>query len=117
MVGPFPSMAIPPGSDSPQCQDLVFSACNDELHTLCGVTDAATLKDRDRDTLVSKVLGAAVKLSQFKPLEADQKLADYETKLDSLINAPKPKISEGDANSLSSELVSARMCVDAVVSP
>lgn len=119
LLGPGIASAIPPGSDSPQCADLASPIqCEDQLANLCAATGLAnSLKTRDRDTLVSKVLGAAVKLDQGKPLDADQKLEGYESTLTSLINAPKPKISEDDANSLSSALTSARMCVDTIFVP
>lgn len=111
-----PANALPPGTPSPTCDDLKANiACHDELALLCAATDAATsLKSRDRDTLVSKVLGAGTKLSQGKVDDANQKLQNYEDKLNALIDPPggKAKISPGDADTLMERLIAARMCVD-----
>lgn len=102
------------GGPSPAvtCAELVPGACDAELSDLCAATEAAgSLKDRDRDGLVSKVVGASIKISQEKILDAEQKLADYEFKLTSLGDTPKPKISEEDADTLSGLLIGAQICV------
>lgn len=94
------------------CADMVPGDCEAELTSLCAGTEAAgSLKGRDRDGLVSKVVGASIKISQEKILDAEQKLADYELKLTSLGDAPKPKISEEDADTLSGLLIGAQICV------
>lgn len=96
------------------CSDLVTGIpCFTELDALCTATqDAASLKNRDRDSLIGKVVGASIKLSQDKVGDSVAKLADYERKLNQLIDAPKPKISGGDADSLSGALISAQLCLD-----
>ena len=107
------AMAIKPGADLPDCAKMVSNSCSLQLQALCDATDAAiSLRDRDRNTLVSKVLGAAVKLTQGKADDADEKLYKYELKLDSLINAPKAKITDGDADAISLVLTPAQTCVD-----
>jgi hypothetical protein len=81
----------------------VANFCNQQLVDLCGaVASAATppLKQRDKDGLINKVIGAATKINQNK------------SKLNQLINAPKLKISEADANTISAALMSAQTCVD-----
>jgi len=89
------------------------NACTSELGTLCAAIEGAgSLKPRDRDTMVSKTIGADIKLEQDKILEADAKLYKIELKLDSLVNAPKPKIIGGDANAISAALTAAQTCVD-----
>ena len=108
------------GGPDPDCIDLA-SECfvvnpdgtlRPTLANLCEATkDADSLKGRDRDGLISKVLAAGSKLAQGKTGDADQKLQNYEDKLDSLVNATKPKISEADANALSPKLIDAQMCV------
>jgi hypothetical protein len=63
---------------------------------------------------MSKVLAAGEKLYQGKTGDADQKLGDYEAKLDQLEEAAKPKISMGDYSTLSGYLGDARACVIAL---
>jgi hypothetical protein len=114
-----PALAIPPGTDPPECADLVSSACTTQLEALCAATDAAgSLKDRDRNTLVSKVLGAGIKLTQGKVDQADEKLGDYESKLDQLIatqaSPGKEKINDDDADALTLALITAQGCVDSL---
>ena len=101
------------------CADVVTSGwCDTELVALCTATDdAGSLKDRDENGLISKVVGASIKLVQGKIPDADQKLGDYEAKLDQLAstsNTPKAKISEEDADDLSDALIEAQLCVDAL---
>jgi hypothetical protein len=93
----------------------VANFCNQQLVDLCGaVASAATppLKQRDKDGLINKVIGAATKINQNKFENAGDKLDNFETKLNQLINAPKLKISEADANTISAALMSAQTCVD-----
>lgn len=104
-----------PPSPAIDCTALVPGACDVELTALCEATEAAgSLKDRDRDGLVGKVVETTIKISQDKTADAEQKLADYGLKLAGLINATKPKISEADADSLSALLVGAQICVAAI---
>lgn len=112
----------PPAVDLVNCATLndapyVSNACNIELVTLCSAIDvanASSLGDRDRDTMVSKVIGAAIKIDEEKFDDAYGKLYEIELKLDSLVNAPKPKITEADAGSITDELIPAQGCVDAL---
>ena len=101
-----------PGAEAPKCSDMMANSCSLTFALLCTATaDADSLKARDRNGLVSKVLGAAIKLNQGKTPDADQKLQNYEDKLDAL-DAPKAKISDEDADALSEALIPARSCVD-----
>ena len=108
------AMAGPPSTSAPGCATMKSNSCYNELQTLCLATEAATsLKPRDRNGLVSKVLGAAEKLYQGKTEDADDKLLQYEDKLQNgLIDARKPKISEEDADALSAAFIPAQSCVD-----
>ncbi len=116
-----PANAIKPDSLTPDCADLVTGIdCETELGALCAATDAAdSLKARDENTLVSKVLGAGTKIDQGKVEDADWKLTNYESKLDQLIGTrvipAKAKISEDDADDLSTALTAAQMCVDGLL--
>lgn len=88
-------------------------SCTDELSDLCkAIESAKSLKDRDRDGMIGKTIGADIKLEQYKTSDADAKLVNIEEKLDSLANAPKPKIDEDDANAISEALTPAQTCVD-----
>lgn len=107
-----PALGAPPPAVT--CSDLVTGvSCFAELDELCGATEAAaSLKNRDRDTLVSKVVGASIKLDQDKVVDAVGKLVDYELKLSQLADALKPKVSSADADTLSSALIWAQLCLD-----
>jgi hypothetical protein len=97
-------------SASATCADLVDSACISQLESLCLATeDADSLKNRDRNALVGKVLTTNVKLAQDKV--GDAKLDDYDKKLNALNDADKPKISNDDFMVLLGELLAAQMCV------
>ena len=78
------------------------------------MTPPSPLKQRDKDSLLGKVVGASIKLSQGKFADAEEKLFDYEMKLDGLINARKPKIDDGDADILAAALLGAQLCIDAI---
>ena len=100
------------GKSAPNCSLIITNSCTPKLENLCTATAGAdSLKDRDQDGLVSKVVAAAIKLNQGKTDDADGKLDDYEDKLDALINAPKAKINDGDADLLSAALIDAQLCV------
>jgi len=115
LLGAGPASAGGPPNAAIDCTALVPGACDAELSALCTATEAAgSLKARDRDALVGKAVEASIKISRDKTVDAEQKLADYGLKLDGLINAAKPKISEADANTLSALLVGAQICVAAI---
>ena len=133
------ALAVRPDSEPLYCADLdSASDCyvDDEyfvsvpmLKALCDATDDAAdalfhstpqsfpIKDRDREGLVSKVLGAGIKLSQGKTEDAEDKLSEYEVKLDQLDNALKPKITDDDADALSAALYNAQLCVAGLTTP
>ena len=97
---------------SADCAVLVDSECITELTTLCNHTsDADSLKTRDRNGLIGKVLNANVKLTQDKVSDASGKLDNYDTKLNDLNDASKPKISNEDFVTLMDDVLKAQMCV------
>jgi len=115
MLGTDVAFAKGPPSPAVDCTALIPGACDVELAALCEATEAAgSLKDRDRDALVGKVVETTIKISRDKTADAEQKLVDYGLKLDALMNAAKPKVSEADANTLSALLVGAQICVAAI---
>lgn len=123
--------AQPPGPPIPDCVNIpVGIGCYAELTALCSATEGALVgvniaagdegfKDqRDRDTLVSKVVGAGVKISQGKVSSAgfedpEEKLLQYGAKLDSLPAPPDPKakISDTLKTNLNALLLVAEGCV------
>jgi len=109
------AQAIKPGTEPPTCDDvLVGVACSVELDALCAAIDdsGAPLKQRDIDTMISKVVGASVKIDQGKLIQAGEKLGDIQSKLDQLTGAPKAKIAEADADAIQAALNAAELCVD-----
>ena len=122
------AFAAKPGSPTlPACAvyytDNAAEYCNDEpefeLQALCiAIEDAGppdgSLKDRDAATMKSKDYGAVIKINEEKYEDAASKLMDIEYKLDQLVNAAKPKISEDDADAISGALIDAQLCVDAL---
>jgi len=115
------ALAVPPNSDLLNCETIPDGNgggdCYDKLHALCVATNTATVdgvetnykNQNDRDSLVSKVVGAAIKYSEGKDDKGDAKLLEYEGKLNSLSCYPeesKPKIECGlqeDLNALLAE--------------
>jgi len=96
-------------------------ACNTALQELCDATDIATVgalnqgydfkKQNDHDTLVSKVVGAALKYDQGKDLRGESKLAEYGTKLNGMNCSPsesKPKIQCTLQTELNTDLITAQ---------
>jgi hypothetical protein len=108
----FPAFAGRP-SASVTCESLVDSYCMPQLESLCEATeDADSLKNRDRNGLVGKVLNTSVKLSQDKVDDATDKLDGYDRKLNALNDdANKPKISNDDFMVLLGKLLAAQVCV------
>jgi hypothetical protein len=123
--------AVKPGSEAEQLCIYVVPdiACNgidtgvdDLLDQLCNAIDAAgpqpdpdddgSLKQRDRDTMVSKVIGISEKIADGKIDDAQDKALALLTKFNSLVTAPKRKISITDATNIFAELDPAKACVD-----
>ena len=75
---------------------------------------AGSLKTKDAAGMKSKDYGAVIKINEEKYEDAASKLMDIEYKLDQLVNAAKPKISEDDADAISGFLIGAQLCVDAL---
>jgi hypothetical protein len=81
-------------SGTAQAQDTYDVHCD----TLDGLYDATAelefTTDKDRTGLQGKVTEAQAKLAEGKDCDATQKLRDYQSKLDKLLGAAKPKVSE-----------------------
>ena len=93
----------PANADIPTCQLL--------LDSLRSQTEAVDISAKDRATLLSKVDDAKAKINQAKFCDALEKLNDYRAKVNDLLNAPKPKISQEDADSLLTLVNDAIACI------
>lgn len=89
------------------------ASCADQLIDLCAAIEANTsLKTRDEEGLIGKTIGAGIKINQDKFNDATTKLDQIGSKVSSLADATKPKISEDDADLISSKQTDAELCVD-----
>jgi len=89
------AIAVPPNSDLLDCGTILglnLANCGDKLNDLCKATNTESVdgvevnykNQNDRDSLVSKVVGAAIKYSEGKDERGDAKLLEYDGKLNSL---------------------------------
>ena len=99
--------ARPANADIPTCHQLIES--------LRLATQGVTISDKDRATLLSKLDGADAKIDQAKFCDALQKLSQFRDTVTSLLNAPKPKISAEDANTLLTGVNDAIACVQDLI--
>jgi hypothetical protein len=86
--------------------------CETLIGRLRTATNDATSLGKSGPPLVDKLDSAALKLGENKIGDALQKLVDYDTTLDALHAAPKPKVSEADYASLDSGIADAIACVE-----
>ena len=102
------AVAVPARAATIQdCQTLIG-----ELRT--ATTDATSL-DKMGPLLVAKLDSAALRLGD-KTGDALAKLVDYDTALDALHAAPKPKVNDADYAILDSSIADPISCVEAVAS-
>lgn len=93
--------------------NVYSNGCFEELKLLCDeIKYAGSLSSRDSDSMVSKSIGADIKIEQGKFYDADEKLYKIEMKLDSLAGARKSKISKKDLYDISGALMLTQSCVD-----
>jgi len=100
-------VARPASADITTCHQLIAS--------LRLATQGVTISDKDRAGLLSKLDGADVKINQAKFCEALQKLTQFRDTINSLLNAPKPKISQDDANTLLTGVNDVIACVQDLI--
>jgi hypothetical protein len=92
------------------------ASCDVELGTLCAAIEATkSMRNRTRESMVSKVNGATLKINQGKPGEASTKLDNIEDSLTANFTAAKPKVSDIDYDAISGALTPAQSCVDALL--
>ncbi len=126
MMNASPVIAVPPNTDLLDCTNIPDTGggtCSGDLRALCDATDGAAVgtqtggvldgfkKQRDQDTLVSKVVSAWFKVEQDKDGDATQKLDQYDAKLNGLAcdpDDPKPKINCVLQTNLNTALIAAQ---------
>jgi hypothetical protein len=91
--------------------------CQGQLMTLRDNTLAAQASftnQKDMDGLVAKVEAASAKLAAGKNTDAVAKLVDFQTTLNTLATAPKPKVDPAIAQALSAEAQSVIVCINEI---
>jgi len=91
--------------------------CQSQLATLRSDTVAASssfTNQKSVDTEVGKLDDASAKLTEGKNADAVQKLVDYQTTLNSLATAAKPKVDAGTAQTLNAEAQGVINCINAI---
>ncbi len=91
--------------------------CQAQLATLSADTVAAQTSFTNANSVTSltaKVDAASEKLAEGKNADAVQKLVDFQTTLDSLATAPKPKVEASTAQSLTAETQGVIDCINAI---
>jgi anionic cell wall polymer biosynthesis LytR-Cps2A-Psr (LCP) family protein len=91
--------------------------CQDKLSILRANTVAAeTSFDNPKsfNNLVEKLDAAAAKLAEGKNADAVQKLVDFQTTLNALATAPKPKVDPAVARSLIAEAQGVIECINMI---
>ena len=91
--------------------------CQAQLATLSADTLAAETSftnAKSVTSLTSKVDAASVKLAEGKNADAVQKLVDFQTLLNALATAPKPKLDPATAQALSTEAQGVIDCINSI---
>ena len=91
--------------------------CQDQLATLRDATLAAHTSftnQKDVDGLVAKLDAASAKLAAGKNSDAVAKLVEFQTTLNALATAPKPKVDPVVAQALSQEAQGIIECIDEI---
>lgn len=91
--------------------------CQAELTTLRADTvaaEASFANAKDFNGLIAKLDTASAKLVTGKNADAVEKLIDFQTRLDALATAPKPKLDPDVAQALSLEADEVVACINAI---
>jgi hypothetical protein len=91
--------------------------CQDQLMTLRDNTLAAQASftnQKDVDGLVAKVEAASAKLAADKNTDAVAKLVEFQTTLNALAAAPKPKVDPAVAQALRAEAQGVIVCINEI---
>lgn len=93
------------------CQNLIDKTAGD----LAGVAIGGNHPERTRDSLQSKLDGASTKLSEGKLLDAIAKLVDFNTAVNKMATAAKPKIGSEDAELLVNDANNVIACIQSLL--
>ena len=91
--------------------------CQSQLATLRADTIAASssfTNQKSVDSEVGKLDAASTKLTEGKNADAVQKLADFQSTLNLLATAAKPKVDAGTAQSLNAEAQGVIDCINSI---
>lgn len=114
MVSALLTTALPAAATTiDECKALIDVVWS----TLDGVEIGGGNPDRTRASLESKLAGAKTKLDQGKFADARRKLGDFQSSVESLRDAAKPKISAEDAQALLEAVGDAIACVECLMDP
>jgi hypothetical protein len=108
----FGGLAVTTASAATSVED-----CQTQLATLRADTVAAETSFTNRrslDSEIGKLDTTSTKLAQGKNADAVQKLVDFQSALNSLATAPKPKVEPDTAQSLIAEAQGAIDCINTI---
>ena len=91
--------------------------CQSQLATLRADTitaESSFTNEQSVTSAIGKLDAASAKLAEEKDADAVQKLVDFQTQLNSLAAAPKPKVDPDTAQSLVAEAQGVIDCINAI---
>ena len=104
--------AVPPAGPPTSVED-----CQSQLAALRADTvtaESSFTNEKSVTSAIGKLDAASAKLAEEKDADAVQKLVDFQTGLNSLAAAPKPKVDPDTAQSLVAEAQGVIDCIDAI---
>jgi hypothetical protein len=93
-----------------ECQGQLLTLRDDTL----AAAQASFTSQKDVGGLVAKVDAASAKLAAGKNTDAVAKVVDFQTTLNALATAPKPKVDPAVAQALSAEAQGVVVCIDEI---
>jgi hypothetical protein len=108
----FGGLAVATASAATSVED-----CQSQLATLRADTVAAETSFTNQssfDSEIGKLDSTSTKLAEGKNADAVQKLVDFQSALNSLVAAPKPKVDPDTAQSLIAEAQGAIDCINTI---
>ena len=108
----FSGLAVSAASAATTVED-----CQSQLATLRADTLAASpsfTNQKSVDTEVGKLDAASTKLTEGKNADAVQKLVDFQSALNALATAAKPKVEAGTAQTLNAEAQGVIDCINSI---
>jgi hypothetical protein len=105
------SVSIAQAQTVTDCQVLIDQTAAD----LAGVTISGNNAEQTRANLAAKLTDASAKVTEGKYLDAVNKLLDFRTSVEKLATAPKPRISQADAQLLITDADNAIACIQGLI--